>query len=190
MTIGGAGNAGWRVHWDRPSAVSEAECERIVALAESIGLQPALVHGEYGATSNRAVRDVETSFHPRGAATAWLYARLDALLAEAASMLGVEVGPMREDIQILRYRPGSHFHTWHSDAGYDRKGDRILSLSLELSDATDYDGGDLEILPDLLGRTRPPHRGAIRIFRSQGLHRVTPVTRGVRWALVNWTGGS
>jgi PKHD-type hydroxylase len=188
VTLQAPGYGPTRIHWDHPDAFSEAECDRIVALAETIGLQPALVHGEQGAGSSPAVRDVATSFHPRGDATSWLYDRIDALFSEAAVSLGVEIGPMREDLQILRYRPGSHFQMWHSDAGYDRKGDRILSASLELSDAGDYDGGDLEILPNLFGRTRPPRRGAIRIFRSQGLHRVTPVVRGVRWALVNWTG--
>lgn len=176
------------IAWDRPDAVGDEDCARIIALAEARGLEPATVYGEHGPAANAAVRNVETSYHPRAPETAWLYERIDALFAEAAAAMGLAVGPMREPLQILRYAPGCHFQMWHSDAGYDRRGDRILSISLELSDAVDYDGGDLEIVPHLIGRTRPPRRGAARIFASQGLHRVTPVTRGIRWALVNWTG--
>jgi PKHD-type hydroxylase len=31
-------------------------------------------------------------------------------------------------------------------------------------------------------------RGGARLFPSRAIHRVTPVTRGVRHALVAWTG--
>ena len=176
--------------WEIADALAESECDRAILLAEAGLLQPALVFGQHGYAPNPSVRQVDTSFHARTGESAWLYAIVDGLFAKAASALGVKVAPMREDLQILRYRPGSHFQMWHSDAGHDLRGARTLSISIELSDAGDYDGGDLEIVPHALGRTRPPRRGAARIFLSQALHRVTPVTRGIRWALVNWTGSA
>jgi PKHD-type hydroxylase len=130
---------------------------------------------------------VFVSMQPRGEATAWFFDRLDALFADAAASLGIAVAPMTEPVQILRYAPGDHFQAWHTDAGADRHGDRLLSVSVELSDLGAHEGGDLEILPDLIGKARTLKRGGARFFPSRALHRVTPVRSGVRWALVNWT---
>jgi PKHD-type hydroxylase len=94
---------------------------------------------------------------------------------------------MAEDIQLMRYGVGSHFRMWHSDAGYDRQSERLISVSAELSDPAEYEGGQLEIAGQAMGpRTLP--RGGARFFFSRALHRVTPVTRGTRYSLVNWTG--
>jgi PKHD-type hydroxylase len=177
------------IHFDRPDAFSADECACIVALGEAAGLAAATVYGDSKAQVDTNVRDVATSHHARTEATAWLHDRLDALFAEAAAALGVAVAPMAEPLQILRYDEGGHFRTWHSDAGLDASGRRLLSVSVELSPLADHDGGDLEIVPSVLGR-RTLAQGGARFFLSRALHRVTPVTRGTRWALVNWTGGA
>jgi PKHD-type hydroxylase len=46
----------------------------------------------------------------------------------------------------------------------------------------------LEIAPGTIGLPRTLPRGGARLFPSRAIHRVTPVTRGERWALVAWTG--
>jgi PKHD-type hydroxylase len=173
---------------DCPGAFAAAECDRLVALADAAAMVPGAVYAGAGYAPDPAIRQVETSFHPRGAKTDWIYERLDALFAEAAAAFGLAVGPMSEPLQLMRYGVGSHFQAWHSDAGYDRQSERRISVSVELSDKADHDGGDLEIMPSLLGRAHPLPRGGARFFRSQAPHRVTPVTRGTRYALVNWTG--
>jgi PKHD-type hydroxylase len=61
-------------------------------------------------------------------------------------------------------------------------------MSVELSERADYDGGELEIVPALMGRARTLPRGSAQLFPSRALHHVTPVVRGRRWALVAWTG--
>ncbi len=66
---------------------------------------------------------------------------------------------------------------------------RLISVSVELSAPGDHEGGTLEIIPDTVGRTRTLARGGARFFPSKAIHRVTPVTRGLRHALVIWTGG-
>ena len=177
------------IHFDRPGAFSAEECARIVALAEAAGLAPATVYGGAGTQVDANIRDVATSHHVRTTETAWLHDRLDALFAEAAAALGVSVAPMAEPLQILRYDEGGHFRTWHSDAGLDARDRRLLSVSVELSPREAHEGGDLEIVPSVLGR-RTLEQGGARFFLSRALHRVTPVTHGTRWALVNWTGGA
>lgn len=174
---------------DVPDAFSESECEALISLGKSAGLAPATVWGATGDEVRPAVRSAETSYHPRGPETGWIYDRLDRLFAEAGEALGLAVGPVTEPLQILRYGKGGHFQTWHSDAGYDQGAGRLISVSVELSPLGDHEGGDLEIVPDTIGRARALERGGARFFPSRALHRVTPVTKGVRHALVIWTGG-
>ncbi|MFN3943855.1 MAG: 2OG-Fe(II) oxygenase [Allosphingosinicella sp.] len=177
-------------HWDCGDAFSAAECAAIVALGEAAGMRPAPVWGGHAYVVVPAARDVAMVHCPRAAATEWIYARLDALFAEAARRLELEgqVRPVDEPMQLLRYDAGCHFQSWHSDAGLDLIDTRRVSVSVELSDACDYEGGDLEIMAGPAGRTRAPRKGAARFFRSSTFHRVTPVTSGVRHALAIWTG--
>jgi PKHD-type hydroxylase len=169
-----------------PEAFGAAECDAIIALAGA--MEPAPVYGGGGRQIDPAVRNVKSRLVSRTEAE-WLFERLDALLAQGAGEFGLEVGPIGEQIQLLRYDEGGHFALWHTDGGTDADRQRLVSLSIELSERGDYDGGELETVPDLIGRTRTLPRGSAQLFPSRALHRVTPVTRGTRWALVAWTGG-
>lgn len=175
--------------YEVPQAFGEAECEALIALGERVGLVPATVWAGAGDQVDAAVRSAMTSHHPRGPETDWIYDRLDALFAEAGEAFGLTVGPVAEPLQILRYEEGCHFRAWHSDAGYDAMDRRVISVSVELSELGGHEGGDLEIVPDSVGRRRTLGRGGARFFPSRAIHRVTPVTKGVRHALVIWTGG-
>ena len=72
---------------------------------------------------------------------------------------------------------------------------RKLSVTVSLSDPSDYDGGDLKFD---LGPHAPKRfhtceeirpRGSIIVFPSHIHHQVTPVTRGTRYSLVAWNLG-
>ena len=98
----------------------------------------------------------------------------------------------------MRYRPGDHFD-WHIDNGIEAVATRKLSFTVQLSDPSDYDGGDLEFaMYTAAGYAAASaatqaqaarQRGAIVIFPAFHLHRVSPVTRGERIALVGWVHG-
>ena len=169
---------------DFREAFTDAECNRILALGG--GGEPATVWGGDAYQVDQRVRSAIRSYHPRSAETAWIYDRLDGLFAEAAARLEIAVSPAAEDFQLLRYEVGDHFQVWHTDAGADLHDARLISVSVELSHQGDYDGGLLEI-PQAGAAERLP-RGGARMFLSRLIHRVTPVTRGTRHALVNWTG--
>jgi PKHD-type hydroxylase len=117
----------------------------------------------------------------------WLYQRLWAAVQVCnPQCFDVDVASVEPNVQVARYDSAeSGFYDWHFDFG-PAKPLRKLSISIQLSNSEDYDGGDLELLygnvPKQLDRTR----GAFIIFPSFMLHRVTPVTRGTRWSLVAW----
>ena len=167
-------------------ALSGAECDAAIALAKG-RLAPAPVYGGDGPMVQPVMRDVASALIARAEA-GWLFEKLDGLFARGAAAFDLPVGPVTEPIQILRYDTGGHFQMWHSDAGGDRVEQRRISMSVELSALADHEGGALEVVPELVGRPRELARGGAHLFPSRALHRVGPVTRGTRWALVAWTG--
>lgn len=88
-----------------------------------------------------------------------------------------------------------NFFKWHCDDDiYVPKPNpsiiRKLSVSLQLSEPDEYEGGELQ-LQDTTGRvyTAPKERGLIIVFDSRARHRVRPIKRGVRKSLVGWVNG-
>lgn len=98
-------------------------------------------------------------------------------------------GLLDEDTpRLLRYESDSNDHyTLHVDLTPIHT-TRKLSFVVQLSDPGLYDGGDVEFAAggDRANRTQ----GTITIFPSYKPHRVAPVTRGTRYALVGWVHGN
>ena len=68
---------------------------------------------------------------------------------------------------------------------------RKLSLTLQLSDPNTYEGGKFLLFNGEHEPSEPPIReqGSIIVFDSRLWHKVTPVTKGVRYSLVSWVLG-
>ena len=66
---------------------------------------------------------------------------------------------------------------------------RKLSFSLILSNSDEYTGGDFEILIGKKSNPVTQTRGRVIAFPSFVLHRVTPLTGGVRKSIVFWAVG-
>jgi predicted 2-oxoglutarate/Fe(II)-dependent dioxygenase YbiX len=119
-----------------------------------------------------------------------------------------------ESIQFTKYSEGQ-FYGWHNDAGLatqykpvsvGNRGNgqeitqdfinenceliRKLSISVQLSDPDDYEGGNVQIMAeDGTSYIVPRKRGTVIIFDSRAQHRVHKVTKGTRRSLVAWTVG-
>lgn len=98
------------------------------------------------------------------------------------------------DIQYTKYTAEENGkYDWHCDtfwanpSTYDRK----ISIIIQLSNSSDYEGGDFQIdsqyaqLPADQIRTK----GTVIVIPSFLTHRVTPVTSGTRRSLVSWIQG-
>jgi PKHD-type hydroxylase len=66
---------------------------------------------------------------------------------------------------------------------------RKLSLVLQLSDPSEYEGGELQTMSGPNHCAVDRQKGLIAAFPSYMLHRVTPVTKGTRYSLVVWICG-
>ena len=87
-----------------------------------------------------------------------------------------------EPLQVATFSVGDFFD-WHRAS--PPEGPRSLSLTLQLSDKSEYEGGDLEF-KDYTLNAEAYEKGSITMFDSSHKHRVAPVTRGVRHSLVGW----
>ena len=95
------------------------------------------------------------------------------------------------DLQYTEYHAseGGHYG-WHEDVfwGEEDPHDRKLSVTVQLSDKSDYDGGDFEF-QDVETPEDSKKKGTVLVFPSYHKHRVAPVTIGVRKSLVAWFQG-
>ena len=88
-----------------------------------------------------------------------------------------------EDKRIVEYK-------WHLDKGPgEDRPPRKLSMVLGLLDSDEYEGGDFEIKTGVESQLLPIKKGRVIAFPSWTLHRVTPVTKGIRKTVVIWVGG-
>ena len=91
-----------------------------------------------------------------------------------------------EPYEIKHYPLGGHYSR-HIDNyhGMSIPTDRKISMTLQLSDDTDYTGGNLTIVM----KRAPRKRLSMTFFPSFYPHGVDAVTQGSRWVLIGWAWG-
>jgi len=116
---------------------------------------------------------------------------LDPYIAEAQNIMNIDVN-FDAEIQFTEYHAteGGKYD-WHHDVDWSNNNnfDRKLSLTVQLSDPYDYDGGDFEFSEIEELPSMAKQKGSVVVFPSYLAHRVTPVSRGVRRSLVAWYSG-
>jgi len=172
----------WAWHID---AFTPQELDAIINIGNALELERASTFGK----NDPDIRDSYVQFLFPNEVTDWVFARLGGVInAMNDAFFGFDLTAMEQGLQFTRYAaPGEHYE-WHIDRGM-QTGTRKLSLSLQLSDPDDYEGGDLELWfggePIKVSRDR----GMMTLFPSWTMHRVTPVTKGTRYSLVCWISG-
>ena len=93
-------------------------------------------------------------------------------------------------IQYTEYDESYQGHyDWHLDIG-ENNFTRKLTVVIQLSDSSEYEGGELQVHNGQTPyRTCSKEKGSMIMFPSFLLHRVTPVTKGIRRCLVMWFTG-
>ncbi|HEX9858798.1 MAG TPA: 2OG-Fe(II) oxygenase [Paracoccaceae bacterium] len=172
-----------------PGALSPEDCDRAIALAEAGPLHDA---GLVRQTRDHGLRRAGIAWLDDLPEGEGLVDRLTAIVATAnREGFGFDLTDFAESAQIARYGAESRGHyNWHSDIGTGAlAAKRKLTVVVQLSDPAGYAGGRLELRPDSNIHLAPPTRGTATVFPSFVLHRVTPVTAGVRWSLTLWAHG-
>ena len=105
-----------------------------------------------------------------------------------AQFFGLDLTGFSERIQLCNYKAKEKGHyDWHNDISNGAV--RKLSLTMQLTDPSKYEGGDLILSPSGHDIVVPKKAGYIAVFPSWTPHKVTPVTKGSRQSLVAWFTG-
>jgi|TARA_R110000824_G_scaffold389705_1_gene585922 PKHD-type hydroxylase len=124
----------------------------------------------------------------------WLYEKLSNMVVKANDTLwNFDLTQIPEQIQYTEYHAPAGHYDWHQDIGPGTLSKRKVSITVQLSNPSEYEGGTLELFKG--GSIKGPFieaekkAGCVFIFPSYMMHRVTPVTKGTRKSFVLWLGG-
>jgi PKHD-type hydroxylase len=120
----------------------------------------------------------------------WVYDKIKSFIVEANQIWKFDLSSIIDSIQYTEYYDDGGHYGWHMDIGQSPINHRKVSITIQLSDPEDYDGGELEIWTGTGIQKVEKHKGCAILFPSYMLHRITPVTKGTRKSLVLWVGGS
>ena len=138
---------------------------------------------------------------------AWIYKEIHPYVHQANKNAGWNFSWDRsESCQFTKYKL-NQYYDWHCDSWdkvYDKSKTlaygkiRKLSMTCQLTDGSEYSGGELEFdfrnydppqrdeAKHLRKATEILSKGSIIVFPSFVWHRVKPVTKGTRYSLVVW----
>lgn len=167
--------------------LSEADCDELIATCRAFPVIPATIVGQEYYREHRLLEARKISQTPR---TAWLFELLCAVADDATgNHFDLELSGITRSPQYVEYRPGCGHFGWHNDYSHGLAlAPRKLTVIIQLSAPKDYEGGRLQTF-GIEVEDLPRERGTILAFPSLVYHQVTPVTRGLRRALVAWIAG-
>ena len=192
-----------------PKGVTEKICDEIIKEGESKIIKQGVVFGTpLPREESKRKKTVKTLNKIRNSKMSWLnnfwiYKEIRPFIW--ASNKQAKWNFEYEDIeyfQFTKYEGSSKQHyTWHADDGAPKKpSDKVRKLStiVMLSDPKDFEGGDLEFYDyappgrkdKILKTNDMKQKGTIITFPSFVIHRVLPVTKGIRYSLVIWHKGA
>ena len=207
-------------YWHFDYIFSEEECDKIIEKGTSIFNRQSddqNVGKVYADSLNKQVNKSARDCNIAWLDDRWIYEKIQEIVEVANQGAGWNWDvSVCERLQFTEYKVGGHY-SWHADGGSDhpsayqgskRISDyagkvRKISITINLSDLEDYDGGELMFsdptyISDTfgeLGETEPytPKqfcgKGSAIVFPSFTMHKVSPVTRGTRYSLVTWVLG-
>lgn len=170
--------------WAWADAFTPDECDSIINIATRRQFSKA----ETGGRGGQHKRNSTVRFLMPSAETDWVFRRMATITQTVNRFFEFDLTAMNEGIQFTRYESPGGNYDWHTDYGPGMV-TRKLSLTVQLTDPDEYEGGELELNPDGEVVTMERVRGRAYAFPSYTLHRVKPMVTGTRHSLVVWVGG-
>jgi len=183
-------NPSWNLYLDKvytyaymEKVFTKEECEKIIKIAKDKGLIK-------GTTRNKSdVRQSKICWLYASDDLDWLFKKItDIVLNLNDSFFQFDIFGLNEGLQFTNYKAPSNKYGKHIDRGLDNV-IRKLSLSIQLTNPKEYEGGELFLYEDEKGIEMKKEQGTLILFPSYILHEVKPVTKGERNSLVSWVTG-
>ena len=173
------------------NAFTEEELGYIIDWGESTDLQPGEIGSDTTLNVVSEIRQSEIGWIEFQEGTQWIFDKLAYYALDANQEMNWNFNLMGfgDEMQYTKYYGTNKGHySWHGDVG-PGVSHRKLSLVLQLTDPSEYEGGELEISIGSRTLTVPKLKNSLAVFPSFVLHRVLPVTQGERRSLVTWISG-
>ena len=170
-----------------PDLFTAEECDRMLEIGRSLVKED----GVYGddAKQNESVRKSKIAWVPNGKDTVIYYQKISqAVIDMNSQFFKFDLSGFFEQLQFTEYTAPGGKYGLHMDRSYAIT-TRKLSIVLQLTDPSEYEGGELQLLVSGDTLALPKERGTLLIFPSFVMHQVTPVTKGMRNSLVGWVAG-
>ena len=171
------------------NAFTPTECERIIVSLSTVPASDALLGGQ---ARDHNLRNSQLVWMDDVDGMGWVMERLIELVRRSnTDQFDFDLREFAESPQAASYKSSEDGHfAWHSDIGLGAAaGKRKLTLVLQLSEPSTYDGGDLEIMPGAQVLSANRAQGCVSVFPSFSLHRVTPMKSGIRHSITVWAHG-
>lgn len=171
------------------NAFTPSEIQKIIEIGEKLPKQKGYVLGE-NEDQESDYRISEISWVEENNETRWIHEKLvDYAITANKAMWDFDIWGFGDSLQYTKYFGDGGHYDWHLDLG-PNVSNRKLSCVLQLSTPEEYEGGSLQINPGGNILEVPKGLGTLVFFPSFLLHRVTPVSSGVRKSLVTWFCGA
>ena len=164
-------------------AFTKEECEKIIKIAKAKGLVKGITRGISDARQNK-IRWLYASDN-----LDWVFKKItDIVLNLNNSFFQFDLHGLNEGLQFTNYKAKSDKYEKHIDRAFGTL-IRKLSISIQLTDPNEYEGGELFLYQDKKGIEMKKEQGTLILFPSYILHEVKPITKGERNSLVSWVTG-
>ena len=183
-------NPSWNLFLDKvctyaymEKVFTKEECKKIINIAKKKGLIKGTTTGKTDARLSKicwlySADDLE-----------WVFRKItDVVLNLNSRFFNFDIFGLNEGLQFTNYKAPSDNYKKHIDKSLNIMV-RKLSLSIQLTDPKEYEGGQLILYEDEKGTLMKKEQGTLVLFPSYILHEVKPVTKGERNSLVSWVTG-
>jgi PKHD-type hydroxylase len=167
------------------NAFSKEECQNII----NIGKDKGLIKGKTFGEKAKDLRESKISWLYPDDKMDWVFRRCTDIITDLNDrFFKFELTGFNEGFQFTNYEAPGGKYGRHVDRGLNNV-IRKLSLSIQLTDPSEYEGGELYLYEDDKGTLMSKEQGTLVLFPSYILHEVMPVTKGERNSLVSWITG-
>lgn len=138
---------------------------------------------------NLNLRRSQVSWLDNNPNTKWVFEKLAHVVSSLnAQYYNFDICGFGEPLQLTNYDHSENgMYGWHQD--YGGAISRKLSMVIQLTDPSEYEGGNLQVFTSKQPTNIRKQRGLVAVFPSFVVHQVTPVTQGTRQSLVAWVSG-
>jgi len=169
---------------------SPDECNTIIELGKKLPREEGNVGFGGKNRIDHKIRRNKISWIPFSKAK-WMYTRIEHWMHTVNNKhMGFNQIQIGEYAQFTKYSKKEHYD-WHVDSSFEMsKGPAVrkMSMILLLNDPKEFKGGELQIVDKKKLVTLKQGHGVF--FASFIVHRVVPLTKGNRFSLTMWFGGS